>query len=70
MIVVFNKQTKSYRLGLQEYKHLNLSKVHLIGFSLGAHVSGFAGAELPGISRITGNSQKDSVFIEQLQTNL
>lgn len=66
----FNKHTKVYRLGLQEYKRLNLSKVHLIGFSLGAHVSGFAGAELPGISRITGNSQKSSVSTDQLHVSL
>lgn len=64
MIMIFNKQIN--RLGLQEYKRLNLSKVHLIGFSLGAHVSGFAGAELPGISRITGNSRNGSASIEHV----
>ena len=29
-------------------------KIHIIGFSLGAHVAGFAGHQLKNLSRITG----------------
>ena len=29
-------------------------RTHLVGFSLGAHVAGFAGADLKELKRITG----------------
>lgn len=48
------KQLALLMKNLQDTKQLNLSRVHFIGFSLGAHVSGFAGSELPGLKRITG----------------
>ena len=34
------------------------AKTHMIGFSLGAHVAGFAGNQLKNLSRITGKSHK------------
>lgn len=40
--------------GLVENNGLSLRNLHLIGFSLGAHIAGFAGAELGNVSRITG----------------
>lgn len=51
---LIGKQLASLMKNLQSHKKLDLNRVHIIGFSLGAHVSGFAGSELPGLRRITG----------------
>lgn len=42
-------------LSYQDEQQLPLDKVHLIGYSLGAHVAGYAGKFVRGsIGRITG----------------
>ncbi|XP_017771250.1 PREDICTED: uncharacterized protein LOC108558749 [Nicrophorus vespilloides] len=59
------KQLAMLLRGLVEQVGFSLRKMHLIGFSLGAHVAGFAGAELGNLSRITGLDPAGPLFESQ-----
>jgi len=51
------KQLSMLLDGLNKHMGLPFHNIHVIGFSLGAHVAGFAGAELKNLSRITGKCE-------------
>lgn len=59
------KQLSVLLKGLIEQAGLSSKSLHLIGFSLGAHVAGFAGAELGNLSRITGLDPAGPLFESQ-----
>jgi hypothetical protein len=59
------KQLAMLLKGLVDNNGLSLRNTHLIGFSLGAHVAGFAGAELGNLSRITGLDPAGPLFESQ-----
>lgn len=59
------KQLSMLLEGLNKHLGLPFHNVHVIGFSLGAHVAGFAGAELKNLSRITGLDPAAPLFESQ-----
>ena len=46
---------------------ISLSSVHIIGFSLGAHISGYAGQIVSGLGRISGIELICKIYISEKQ---
>ncbi|CAL4100279.1 unnamed protein product, partial [Meganyctiphanes norvegica] len=69
---LYTQATANTRLVGLEVAHLvnwlhriysvNPAKVHIIGHSLGAHTSGYAGERIPGLGRITGLDPAEPYF--------
>lgn len=59
------KQLALLLRGLVEKNGLSLRNTHIVGFSLGAHIAGFAGADLGNLSRITGLDPAGPLFESQ-----
>ena len=63
MTIPVGKQLALFIESLSRHFKTNINSVtHIIGFSLGAHVAGFAGTQLKNLSRITGIAQSISYF--------
>jgi len=70
---------------MTEYYGLDPADVHIMGHSLGSHVSGYAGEQIPGLGRITGMDpagpyytnmpsfvrldETDAVFVDAIHTD-
>ena len=55
---------------LNEVTGAYFKDVHVIGYSLGGQVAGYAGQEIPGLGRITGNPSTGSMthhFVPSVQ---
>ena len=66
MTIPVGKQLALFIESLSRHFKTNINSVtHIIGFSLGAHVAGFAGTQLKNLSRITGIAQSISYFFCQ-----
>ncbi|XP_065173787.1 uncharacterized protein [Atheta coriaria] len=59
------KQLGMLLSGMVDKVGFSVRNIHLVGFSLGAHVAGFAGAELGNLSRITGLDPAGPLFESQ-----
>lgn len=53
---VVGATTASLIKELHNVAHLAYNKVHLVGHSLGSHISGYAGERVHGVGRITGTA--------------
>ena len=69
-IRVVSREVSSFIEFLHNETGIEYSRIHMIGHSLGAHISGNAAAEIPGIARVTG---KEIIFffvaIEKIGTH-
>jgi alpha-beta hydrolase superfamily lysophospholipase len=55
-VIVFDDYFRFVRYIVQE-KGVPKDNIHLVGLSLGSHLAGYVGKEVPGIGRITGQVQ-------------